>query len=338
MNIVFSTIYGKCYEEDRLFDNSACKIGQNLLMPNIMLKNELEKNGNEVHTADMFEDFDCIIFHDVPGDSVLTIANLLDIVKYIVKRKWRKDYLLKSIKRLPREKVILQINEPPTVSPKSYKKNYHKYFGKILTWNDDLVDNKNYFKVSIPQYCEKKEYLIPLSERKSFVMIAGNKRSSHKNELYNKRKDIIEYFEMENERDKFDLYGFDWEKENYTNYKGTTGDKLKTLSNYKFCFCYENIFGLNGYITEKIFDCFFAGCVPIYLGAENILDYIPAETFVDVRNYSSIQELINYLESLSESEINNYLCAARQFLNSAKFEDVFSVNAYVKRMVSLINL
>jgi hypothetical protein len=39
--------------------------------------------------------------------------------------------------------------------------------------------------------------------------------------------------------------------------------KKNTLEKYKFSICYENARDIPGYITEKIFDCFFAGCVPI---------------------------------------------------------------------------
>ena len=36
---------------------------------------------------------------------------------------------------------------------------------------------------------------------------------------------------------------------------------------------------VKGYITEKIFDSFFAGVVPIYWGAENITDYVPKSLY-----------------------------------------------------------
>ena len=39
---------------------------------------------------------------------------------------------------------------------------------------------------------------------------------------------------------------------------------------------------VNGYVTEKIFDAFKAGCVPVYWGAENITKYVPAECFIDM--------------------------------------------------------
>lgn len=51
-------------------------------------------------------------------------------------------------------------------------------------------------------------------------------------------------------------------------------DKLGTLRHFRFALCFENCV-FPGYVTEKVFDCFLSGCVPIYLGAPDITDFIP---------------------------------------------------------------
>lgn len=53
--------------------------------------------------------------------------------------------------------------------------------------------------------------------------------------------------------------------------------------------------GEKGYITEKIFDCFFPGVIPIYWGAENVTDYIPQDTFIDRRNLKQTGSCANTL-------------------------------------------
>ena len=73
---------------------------------------------------------------------------------------------------------------------------------------------------------------------------------------------------------------------------------------------------MNGYVTEKLFDCFYAGTVPIYLGANDIAQLIPANTYIDFRQFQTILELRNYLYSLSEEDIQQYRVAARVFLQS----------------------
>lgn len=329
MKIAISTIYGELYTEDRLFNNSFCNVGENLLMPNILLKRELEKKGHEVHTVDIMARYDVIIFLDIPKDSWLTVESFIDKIKYILKRKWKKDYLYEATRNISKEQIFLQINEPPTVASQSYNISYHKYFGKVFTWNDRLVDRDRYIKFYIPQYWDGKEYRIPFNEKNDFVIIAGNKSSAHPNELYTKRREVIEYFEKHNELD-FSLYGFGWEREKYNNYKGTVDKKLETLSRYKFCFCFENIRDCPGYITEKLFDCFFAECIPIYLGADNIGDYIDKELFIDMRKYSTIDDVISYAKRMSENEYMNILDKIKVYLKSDRFSNTFACKNYVE--------
>jgi hypothetical protein len=80
-------------------------------------------------------------------------------------------------------------------------------------------------------------------------------------------------------------------------YKGQIKSKSQVLSNYKFSYTYENIEGINGYITEKIFDSFFSLTIPIYRGAKNIKNYIPEEIFIDSNNFDSVEDISNYIQS-----------------------------------------
>ena len=94
--------------------------------------------------------------------------------------------------------------------------------------------------------------------------------------------------------------------------------------------------GKKGYITEKIFDCFFAGVVPIYWGAENITDYVPKEAFIDRRKFQTIKELCQYVDEITEERYEEYLKAADEFITSETFQKEFSINAYIKRITDLI--
>ncbi|OGX81660.1 hypothetical protein BEN47_19015 [Hymenobacter lapidarius] len=51
--------------------------------------------------------------------------------------------------------------------------------------------------------------------------------------------------------------------------------KLRTIGQYRFAVCYENS-RLPGYVSEKVFDCLFASCVPVYLGEPDLSRFIPA--------------------------------------------------------------
>lgn len=102
-----------------------------------------------------FKDIDVIIFQDLHKNSKLLLTSLFDYIKYFLKRKWKEDYLLKATRTSKRIKKILIMQEPETVCPQSYNVKYHRYFDVILTWNDDLVDNKNIINFNIRKYLQR---------------------------------------------------------------------------------------------------------------------------------------------------------------------------------------
>lgn len=131
--------------------------------------------------------------------------------------------------------------------------------------------------------------------------------------------------------DVIDLYGMGWGerwsrrnlyhaywlnlREIESIYKGSCNSKYEVLKNYQFCLCFENM-KMDGYITEKIFDCFYAGTIPLYMGAPNILEYIPEQAFIDCRKYSSWTEMWGDVKNMSDHEISAMREAGRDFLQS----------------------
>ena len=107
--------------------------------------------------------------------------------------------------------------------------------------------------------------------------------------------------------------------------------KRQVMSGFRYAICFENC-SFPGYITEKILDCFLAGCIPVYLGAPDITDSVPPEAFIDFRRFTSFAELDRYLNDLSERESMRYIAAARDFLASKDF-DQFYVDTIVHAMV-----
>lgn len=49
----------------------------------------------------------------------------------------------------------------------------------------------------------------------------------------------------------------------------------------------------------RIFDCFFAGCIPIYWGADNVNAHIPEGCFIDKREFDSYEE---YIKNMSDKD------------------------------------
>jgi len=243
-----------------------------------------------------------------------------------------------------RDKNILICHESPIIIPYNYWKILHSLFAKIYTWNDDLVDNKKYFKIHLPQHSignktkgkkfKDKKFLILINSYKlPFTPFA--RISAFGRELYSERIKALEFFEQKIP-DDFSLYGRGWNKSQkykiYDSYKGEVEirKKLELLSNFKYCICFENLADSKGYITEKIFHCFQARCVPVYWGASNIEKYIPKSCFIDFRDFGDYRKLLDFLVSTPEKTYNRYIKNSEKLLKNKKFCDTWFEKGFAK--------
>ena len=90
-------------------------------------------------------------------------------------------------------------------------------------------------------------------------------------------------------------------------------NKHQIAKGYKYTLCFENDL-FPGYITEKIFDCFYSGTVPIYYGAPDVEKYIDSKAFVDFRNFKNFKELDSYLKNISNIEYEKIKNAGKEFI------------------------
>ncbi len=160
-------------------------------------------------------------------------------------------------------------------------------------------------------------------------------------ELYSERLRAIRWFARSRD---FDLFGEGWERRHpqvdrathadaRRAYRGVTSDKLATLGRYRFALAFENA-RFDGYVSEKLFDCLYAGAIPVYLGAPDIARYVPSDAFVDARRFAGCAALESYLRSLSPAAAEHYLAAARAFLDSTAFES-FSAERFAEQILDL---
>jgi len=300
------------------------------------LAEEAKKHGIHVSTIDTqpLDSYDAIVFLDFPS-----FKN--QYFKKLIKEKFENLYLL--------------IWENETIKPNNWKKENYQYFKRLYTWNDEIVDNKKIFKFFVPQKIPL-GLSFELSQKKKFCcMIAANKSSNHILELYSERVRAIRWFEK-NAPQSFDLFGTGWNDYTfngvlrplnkfkalkklvtpfYPSYKGAIKSKPSILKDYKFSICYENARDIPGYITEKIFDSFFAGCVPICWGAPNITDFIPENTFIDRKKFDTYKELFDYMWNMSETEYLNYIYSIEKFVNGPQIYP-FSANNFCDTIFRLI--
>lgn len=249
------------------------------------------------------------------GNYAEEIRHDLDLKKIIVFNNTVDPYYLS---KFPKDKLVLFLLEPLHL-PDSY----YEPCSRVYTWNDDLVDGVKFFKLYYPYLRPMQEDLPSFEEKKLCVMVSGsdNTYPERPNELYSERMKMVEFFETKPEGE-FDIYGRYWVKRHYRDFRGYipgdyAGDeKIATLKKYRFCVCFENTKNLNGYITEKIFGCFAAGCVPIYWGANNIEKYIPKNCFIDYRDFTCKESLYQFIKTMPKDVYEKYLENIRAFLKN----------------------
>jgi len=232
------------------------------------------------------------------------------------------------------------IFEPPIVDPSIYQAlpRLTTIFEEVYIRNThgdgyalDGVDQSKLRRLSWPQPFD--HVLTPFWEneerKKKIVVINGNhKPAIRQGELYSKR---IEAMAAMSRQGMVDLYGRGWSrwfsrssmwmpywsnrKQLMSIYKGPCESKFEVLSSYEFCLCFENM-DMDGYMTEKLFDCLYAGCIPIYYGDPNIADYIDSEIYLDFRNFNGWDDLVSYVMSMSKEDVKAMRDKGKEFLES----------------------
>jgi hypothetical protein len=111
-------------------------------------------------------------------------------------------------------------------------------------------------------------------------------------------------------------------------------DKLAVIRSYRFVVCYENT-STPGYISEKLFDCLFAGCVPVYLGEPNIRQVIPEGCFIDRKAFATDAELADFLTQMPYKRYSEYIESMRQFAQGIERQK-FGSEANAQRVTEVL--
>ncbi|HEV8722546.1 MAG TPA: glycosyltransferase family 10 [Candidatus Binatia bacterium] len=343
---------------DQMFNESdGLPTGDRLMAPWAYLQNFLSSRGIPVHTVDYLP--------EKPGTSqnVYVAVGCLKNYRRLARRP---DVILSAFFAME-----CPIVEPSLYRALPKVK---QYFKRIFSWSDS-PSLESFVGTFLPyepfrwpqSFDQVHEPIWRQTNRKFLVMINANKLPRlYRRELYTERLKALEFF---NRTGEVDLYGVGWDGPPlhlgrtwvpYTlirmhrmmlrywdrlhpdptltsirrAYRGPAMSKSETLGEYTFALCFENMI-LKGWITEKIFDCFFAGTIPIYWGAPDIAEYVPAACFIDMRKFSGYQELRSFLKSLGQKDIRAYKEAAREYLRSPQFRP-FSKEAFAEMFARII--
>jgi alpha(1,3/1,4) fucosyltransferase len=362
---VFIDPFSHHFCQDRLFAPTVDILGagalfggENILAPYLYLRNRLRAHGIRVHTADYL----------LRGEACRS-KNIY--ISFGICKNYRQLARRPNVTLSAFFAFEGPIVDPAMYLELASIQNYVK---RIYSFSDSEA-LKSFLRrpitcrrFHIPQRFDGVREDIWRREDRSFLVMINSNRLPRifVNELYTERMRALEFFSRTAE---IDLYGLGWDGASFRPggirlpgtiqglrrrclhyweqlrpnpllraarrvWKGTTLNKGETLGKYIFALCFDNQI-LKGWITEKIFDCFFCGTIPIYWGAPDIADYVPKECFIDMRRFSGYPELRTYLKSLSGREIRAYREQARAFLESPRFRP-FTKQAFAELIGRII--
>ena len=329
----FANLVGDGFQGNNIFDLSSSGNRDGCFEPFLLLKQMFITHGIELNTADV---------------------NQANEVRF----ELHFDVQRQVNSNIP---CYVMLFESPQIRPINQSKSLLAKYRRIFTWRDDMADGQRYIKFHWPQKIVANDSRGWQGREKLCCMIAGNNTVPHTSPLllYSERVETIRWFEQHAPQD-FDLFGSGWDSPVarhglmgrvikklrryipkraghifFPSYRGRVASKLETFRKYRFSICYENVRDFPDYITEKVFDSFFAGCVPVYWGPSNISTYIPEDCFLDRRKFASHEELYKYMTSMTEVKYTAYQERIAAFLAS-DLAMPFSAEAFAETIVNTI--
>lgn len=241
---------------------------------------------------------------------------------------------------LKTKKIYIWAMETPFSQPQPLPENKSALAQKILTWRQDLVDNSKTFYVSCGMLLRA-----PLKPNSAAQTVLVTQISTNYEEnTYQERREAVLWF-LKNHPTDLEFYGRYWDtmrpalsateqKAFDSQYKGYAPHKPAVLNKARFTLTYENMQHPD-YVSEKIYDVLLAGSVPIYLGAQNIEQYVPKECFINKQNFPDYETLYAFLKNMPEAEYQKYLECAKHFLSSDTAQQLTGP-LYAKRIADII--
>ena len=318
-----------------LFDPRSRFNRDDALRPWFRLKARLAERGVPIDTADYLPDAGRN-GHSARGATIYVSYGIHDRYRALTDRD---DVLL----------TAFYLFEVIVVDPQMYyaTPDLARYFRTLYSWT-----TAERLRPLVPNVPPLRPFRIPMpfsavierhwsrTDRRGIILVNSNKRAALPDgELYTERLRALKHFAASG---GIDLWGRLWEnglgelesefgEAVRATWRGPVDDKYEAMSRSRFAICYENMV-LDGWITEKIFDCLYAGVVPIYLGAPDIGDAVDPACFIDFRQFGSYAELDRYLASVGDAELARYREAGRDYLASAQFTQ-FSPDAFADRFI-----
>ncbi len=190
--------------------------------------------------------------------------------------------------------------EPYTIAPANWHPRVINEYDTWITWNEKFITEKGLEPRMIVMQggCLTDNIspilntFIPYDKKIKGILILGKRgHNVRPGNIYHMREDITKSPEI-NSHFVTHIYAHNsWGGSHYQGHlPGSPWDieGLQKTNEYLFCFCPENTYHSLwswGYLCEKVFRCFKAKTVGIYMGCFNVDDYIPKGLFIDLRKF-----------------------------------------------------
>jgi hypothetical protein len=193
--------------------------------------------------------------------------------------------------KVPQNQAILVRNEPKVVCPANYRPSYISKFGKVIEVGrpETGLSSATRWPQNWPNHLTKASEGLD-QNRSKLVMVNADKLSFVKGEMYSLRRASMSSLPV-------DTFGIGWDNSflkkskilegellialagrilphlpaargwfsRPQNFQGKVIDKISTMEKYKHALIIENDCS---FVSEKLFDALFAGCIPVYVGGD----------------------------------------------------------------------
>jgi hypothetical protein len=257
---------------------------------------------------------------------------------------------------------VLVITEPRTVNPIQYKNKHLNKFDLVIPTSPVRAMSLGLEKHIYAPI----QFMDPLGQIThrdlDFVILNANKFSAYPENLYVLRRKISKYLYKKGV--SYELYGLDWQMNKlkefrerlwsirkeliclripnffaafsefmykYPEYKGSPVNKQEVLCKFKYAVIIENE---ADYISEKIFDAIFSGCVPIYVGPS--LKSYPILESCSFQIPAHIKALKEFLSSDFENGYSKKIEWINQIHQNPDLLHDFSMQPNIDKLVEIL--
>lgn len=249
-------------------------------------------------------------------------------------------------------KTVLVSNEPSSVIPEHDRRKIRELFDQVIEVGRPHSHPTIFWPQTWPDW-KPLDQSPPRQARA--VMVQAAKYSFVEGQLYSLRAQFV------SSDSRVDLYGFGWTASlirttgrlfvdlyrairgrasinldcissaflRPLSYRGSTPDKLKTMSNFKVAVVIENS---RDVMTEKLFNAFFAGCIPVYVGPALENFDIPANLYIRAdANVGSVSSAVTQALELNYTEWEGRI---QKFLGDKKIQNEWKEPTVVSRILT----